>query len=229
MRATLPVVALAVFGVACSNNPAPEPVAGTPQTDQDKALYALGAVVAQNVVTFDLTAEELKMVQAGFADAASGKELPLEPTDYFPQLNELQSSRVAASAAANKQAGQEYIAKAAAAEGATQTDSGIVITTLTEGSGASPTATDTVRVHYHGTLIDGKVFDSSIERQQPAEFPLGGVIPCWTEAVQTMKVGGKARVVCPSDLAYGDASPSPTIKAGSTLIFEVELLDIVKE
>ena len=110
----------------------------------------------------------------------------------------------------------------------TKTASGIVITTLTEGTGASPKSTETVKVHYRGTLTDGKEFDSSYGRGQPATFPLNRVIPCWTEGVQTMKVGGKAKLLCPPNLAYGSRGVPGTIPADSTLIFEVELLEILK-
>ncbi len=96
------------------------------------------------------------------------------------------------------------------------------------GTGEAPKASDKVKVHYKGTLTDGTVFDSSVERNQPATFPLTGVIKCWTEGVQLMKVGGKSKLICPSDLAYGDAGRPPTIKGGATLVFEVELLEIVK-
>ncbi|HEX8908988.1 MAG TPA: FKBP-type peptidyl-prolyl cis-trans isomerase, partial [Anaeromyxobacteraceae bacterium] len=91
-----------------------------------------------------------------------------------------------------------------------------------------PKETDTVKVHYTGTLIDGKVFDSSVKRGQPAEFPLNQVIKCWTEGVAKMKVGGKAKLVCPSSIAYGDEGRPPTIPGGATLVFEVELLDVKK-
>ena len=96
------------------------------------------------------------------------------------------------------------------------------------GTGASPTADDMVKVHYTGKFIDGKVFDSSVERNEPATFPLSGVIPCWTEAVQLMKVGGKAQVTCPPELAYGDEGRPPQMRGGATLVFDVELLEIVK-
>jgi len=118
--------------------------------------------------------------------------------------------------------------KAAAEKGAKRLPSGLVITTIKEGTGRSPKATDTVKVHYHGTLPDGRVFDSSRTRGEPATFPLNGVIKCWTEGVQLMKVGGKSKLVCPADIAYGDRSPSPLIQPGATLIFEVELLAIEK-
>jgi FKBP-type peptidyl-prolyl cis-trans isomerase FkpA len=109
-----------------------------------------------------------------------------------------------------------------------KTASGIVITRLTEGTGASPKASDTVKVHYRGTLTNGKEFDSSYGRGQPASFPLNRVIPCWTEGVQTMKVGGKSKLVCPPNLAYGSRGVPGTIPPDSTLVFEVELLDIAR-
>ena len=109
-----------------------------------------------------------------------------------------------------------------------KTESGILITTLKEGSGASPKSADVVKVHYRGTLTDGKEFDSSFKRGQAATFPLNRVIPCWTEGVQKMKVGGKAKLVCPPNLAYGNRGVPGTIPADSTLVFEVELLEIVK-
>ena len=109
-----------------------------------------------------------------------------------------------------------------------KTASGIVITTLKQGSGAKPKATDVVTVNYRGTLTDGKEFDSSYKRGEPAKFPLNRVIPCWTEGVQTMKVGGKVKLLCPSALAYGSRGIPGTIPPDATLVFEVELLEIVK-
>ena len=110
----------------------------------------------------------------------------------------------------------------------TKTASGIVITTLKDGSGASPKSTDTVKVHYRGTFTDGKEFDSSYKRGQPATFPLNQVIPCWTEGVQTMKIGGKAKLLCPPELAYGKRGAPGVIPPDTTLLFEVELLEILK-
>jgi len=109
-----------------------------------------------------------------------------------------------------------------------KTPSGIVITILKEGTGNSPKATDTVKVHYRGTLTDGKEFDSSYKRGQPASFPLNRVIPCWTEGVQTMKPGGKVKLLCPGNLAYGPRGIPGTIPPDAQLVFEVELLEIVK-
>jgi FKBP-type peptidyl-prolyl cis-trans isomerase FkpA len=125
-------------------------------------------------------------------------------------------------------AGKAYLEKAAAEPGAIKTSSGLVYRELKAGSGASPQATDMVKVHYRGTLVDGTEFDSSYKRNEPATFPLNRVIPCWTEGVQKMKVGGKSQLVCPATIAYGDAGSPPTIPGGATLVFEIELLDIPK-
>jgi len=197
--------------------------AAEPQTDEQKALYALGVAMATNITSFNLSDAELEFVKAGLSDGAKGKTPPgYDPQPHFAKLQEMQKTRQAA-------ASKVVLDKAAGEKGAKRTASGLIITTIKEGTGASPKPTDTVKVHYHGTLPNGKVFDSSRERNEPAEFPLNGVIPCWTEAVQTMKVGGKSKLTCPADIAYGDRPPPGSgIPAGSPLIFEVELLDIVK-
>jgi len=121
---------------------------------------------------------------------------------------------------------QGYLEKAAAVPGAIRTESGLVYRELKAGTGPSPKATDEVKVHYRGTLVDGTEFDSSYKRNEPATFPLYQVIPCWTEGLQKMKVGGKAQLVCPSSIAYGDRGSPPEIPGGATLIFEIELLGI---
>jgi len=120
----------------------------------------------------------------------------------------------------------DVIGKAAAETGAVKTDSGMVYRSLTEGKGASPKATDIVQVHYKGTFPDGKEFDSSYKRGQPTEFPLNRVIKCWTEGVQRMKVGGKAKLTCPPSLAYGEKGAGGVIPPNATLQFEVELISI---
>jgi FKBP-type peptidyl-prolyl cis-trans isomerase len=196
------------------------------KTEEDKTLYALGAALARNVVPFELTAAELEMVNAGFADVALNKKPQVEPSTYFPKIQELQNTRMAAAAVVEKKSGDAFLAKAATGKGAKKTATGLIYTETKAGTGAAPKATDTVKVHYHGTLPNGKVFDSSVERKEPATFPLNGVIPCWTEGVQLMKVGGKSRLVCPSDIAYGDRGAPPDIKPGATLVFDVELLGI---
>jgi FKBP-type peptidyl-prolyl cis-trans isomerase len=143
-------------------------------------------------------------------------------------VNELAQKRAAAGSEEAKKKGQEFAANVAKEKSATKLESGVVIRTITAGNGPSPAAEDVVKVHYEGKLIDGTVFDSSVKRGEPAEFPLNRVVPCWTEALQKMKKGEKAQVVCPSEVAYGERGAPPNIPPGATLSFEVELLDFKK-
>lgn len=200
--------------------------AQTPKTDEQKTLYALGVHLNSQLSVFDLTAQELKFVQQGMTDAATGKKLVVEPEAKMNDLRELAQSRVQKATEKQKAKSKAFLEKAAAEKGAVKSDSGLVYTEITPGTGESPKATDIVRVHYVGTLVDGKEFDSSVKRGEPAEFPLGQIIPCWAEGVAKMKVGGKAKLVCPSDLAYGDQGRPPVIPGGAALVFEVELLEI---
>ena len=130
--------------------------------------------------------------------------------------------------AAETGAGRKYLEQAARSKGAVKSPTGVVVIMLKNGTGARPTRASTVKVHYTGKLIDGTVFDSSVERGAPATFPLGRVIPCWTEGVQKMKVGGKARLVCPPETAYGAEGAPPAVPPNAVLDFEIELLSIAK-
>ena len=198
-------------------------------TDAQKTLYALGQNISQSLAPFSLTTAELDFVKQGMTDGVAGKKSLTDANTYNPKIQALVQSRQAAIAAKSAGVGKAFLAKAAAEKGAVKTESGMVYIAMTTGTGESPAATDTVKVHYRGTSIDGKEFDSSYTRGQPAEFPLNGVIKCWTEGVQKMKVGGKARLVCPADLAYGERGSPPNIAPGATLNFEVELLGITKK
>jgi len=122
-----------------------------------------------------------------------------------------------------------YVERAAAEPGAVKTDSGMIYRELRAGSGQRPGASDVVKVNYRGMLVNGTEFDSSYKRNQPTEFPLNQVIPCWTQGVQRMRVGGKSQLVCPSDIAYGPEGHPPTIPGGATLVFEIELLDVTRQ
>ena len=203
-----------------------------PKTDEEKALYALGVIMSERigVKNFALTDQELVMVKAGMADGAQDKASlkPEELEALMPKLQELYETRTKAAADSQKTEGEAYLAKKAAEAGAEKTASGLVYIPGKEGTGATPTPEDTVTVHYEGKLVSGKVFDSSRERGEPMSFPLGGVIPCWTEGVQKMKVGGTAQLVCPPDLAYGEQG-NPAIPGNATLTFDVELLEIAKD
>jgi FKBP-type peptidyl-prolyl cis-trans isomerase FkpA len=204
---------------------APKPAA-TPQamTDDEKTIYALGLSVYNSLGQFDLSPAELEIIKRAISDAAA-KKPAVELDAWGPKIQGFAQTRGSRVAGREKGAAGAYLAKAAAETGAVKTDSGLIYREMRAGTGESPKATDTVKVNYRGTLVNGTEFDSSYKRNEPAEFPLNGVIPCWTEGVQRMKPGGKSQLVCPSDLAYGDQG-RPSIPGGATLIFEIELLEV---
>jgi FKBP-type peptidyl-prolyl cis-trans isomerase len=211
-----------------SISPANAQTAAAPKTEQEKTLYALGVLLSRNLTTFALTPQEVALVNAGIADGVRGKSQVANPEGYAPKLQQLETTRRAAIAAGEKKRGADYFTKALTNKGTVKAPAGFAISTLKAGTGPSPKASSTVKVHYEGRLIDGTVFDSSIQRNEPTSFPLNGVIRCWTEGVQMMRVGGKSRLICPSDLAYGDGGSPPKIPGGATLVFDVELLAIEK-
>jgi FKBP-type peptidyl-prolyl cis-trans isomerase FkpA len=200
--------------------------AAQPQTEDQKTLYALGVHMFKQMAIFNLSAEEYECVKQGFNDATTGNKLAADPETYIQQINQLAKTRMQVTAQKQRELSNPYLEKAAAEPGAKKTASGLIYQEIKAGTGAHPKASDFVKVNYTGTLIDGKEFDSSIKRGQPAEFPVGQVIPCWSEGVTMMKVGGKARLVCPANLAYGDKGAPPVIPGGATLVFEVELLEV---
>ena len=187
-------------------------------TEEQKTIYALGLSIYSRLGQFELTPAELDLVKKGMTDAAA-KKSAVSLDVYGPKIGALQKDR-------SSRVSNVYLAKAAAQPGSVKTASGLIYKELAAGTGDTPKATDNVKVNYRGTLVDGTEFDSSYKRNEPAEFPLNRVIPCWTEGVQKMKVGGKAQLVCPSGIAYGDNGQPPTIPGGATLIFEIELLGI---
>ena len=207
-----------------SASAAPEPT-----TDDQKTLFALGLAISQSLGSFTLSEAELELVKSGLTDGVLKRQPKVDLQAFGPKIQQLQQSRSAAASEVEKKAGAAFLTKVAAEPGAKKTESGAILITIKEGKGANPKSTDTVKVHYHGTLIDGTVFDSSVKRGEPATFGLNQVIKCWTEGVQQIKVGGKSKLVCPSNLAYGDKGAPPVIKPGATLVFEVELLEIVNQ
>ena len=204
---------------------APPSLSTSAMTDEQKAIYALGLMMKRSIDQFDLSPEELELCKRALSDGLAGKSA-LDLNEWGPKVQTLARDRAARVVIREKSASVAYLVKAAAGAGATRTDSGLIYIELAAGQGATPAATDTVKVNYRGTLIDGTEFDSSYKRGEPAQFSVGGVIKCWTEGLQRMKVGGKARLVCPSDLAYGDRG-NPSIPGGATQIFEVELLEVI--
>lgn len=211
--------------------------AAQPKTDEEKTLYAIGYLVgSRNLGPLSLKAEEMKMVERGISDGAQGKKAATDIEAQMEKVNAFAQGRSNAASDKEKLAGREYGEKAAKEPGAKKIDvdlgggrkSFLVYRTLKPGDGPSPAPSDKVKVNYEGKLTNGTVFDSSYKRGQPAEFPLNGVIKCWTEGVQRMKVNEKARLTCPSDVAYGDHGHPPTIPGGATLVFDVELLSVSK-
>ncbi len=194
--------------------------------EKDNTLYAIGTLMARQLKPLAVTEEELAQVVRGIQDAALGKELAVDANDYRPQINALTESRNQVLAQREAAESAKFVAAAAAEEGAITTDSGLVFREIVAGTGASPGPEDTVEVHYHGTLRDGTVFDSSVDDDKKVRFPLDRVIKCWTEGLQRMKVGGKARLVCPAAIAYGDRGAPPAIPGGAALSFEVELFTV---
>ena len=200
--------------------PQTEAPAAAPQSEDEKTLYSMGYQLGQAVESFDLTPAELKLVQQAMADAVAGRQPATELATYLGKIDELRKQR-------RDRFNAAFLARAAKEKGAQKLPSGLIYTPVKVGTGASPRAIDTVSVHYRGTLTDGREFDSSHSRGMPAEFPLNGVIKCWTEGVGKMKVGGKAKLVCPPEIAYGTKGAQPRIPPNAVLVFDVELLEIV--
>lgn len=224
MRKVLGLALLAsLAAVSCAKTRASGPEL---KTDDQKTLYALGLVVSENLAQFNLSEADLEIVKAGLSDGVLRRERRVDMAEFGPKIQTLAQARASAGAAVEKQAGAAFLAKASAENGAVKTPAGFVFRETAPGAGEAPKATDKVRVHYKGSLTDGTEFDSSIERGQPAVFTLNEMIPCWIQGLQMMKVGGKARLVCPAELAYGDRGRPPRIRPGATLVFEVELIGI---
>jgi FKBP-type peptidyl-prolyl cis-trans isomerase FkpA len=244
-RGLVPALCLALAGMsmAADSVPAAAPQAAAPKSaapksaakpeaaatadaEQDKALYALGVLLSRNLDSFTLSEAEFAHVKAGIVDGFHHKPAAATAEASLPQIQALQRTRATALAAHEKEAGQAYLDKAASAAGATRTASGLLYIPVSAGSGPTPTHSDRVKVNYEGRLIDGTVFDSSAQHGQAATLSVGSIIPCWTEALQLMKVGGKSRIVCPAALAYGDRGAPPKIKPGASLEFDIELVSI---
>jgi FKBP-type peptidyl-prolyl cis-trans isomerase FklB len=227
MKKTLLAMTLATTMVAVSSAQAFEL-----KNDEQKLSYSLGLVLGEKL-KMDLETMDLEAFQEGIKAVYSGTTPLLDSqqvneTMQAFQVRKMEEQRQAAAkiAQANLEAGQAFLAENGKKEGVKTTESGLQYEELTAGTGKQPTAEDTVKVHYRGTLIDGTEFDSSYARNEPVSFPLNGVIPGWTEGLQLMKEGGKARLAIPADLAYGPGGMGNAIGPNSTLLFDVELLEV---
>lgn len=224
------LLAAGLLAAAASAQTPAKPAAPAKPVDTNQALYALGVAMAGQLQTFALTEAEVAIVQKGLADAALKRPeaAKVDLRTLMPEIQRLGTERMAKVAAAEAKLADEFLAKRAAEAGAQKTASGLVYKETQAGTGASPAATDRVKVHYHGTLRTGEIFDSSVQRGEPATFGLNQVVPCWTEGLQKMKVGGKATLTCPAKIAYGDSGRPPKILPGAALSFDVELISIEK-
>lgn len=204
------------------------------QTDEQKVAYSIGLSIGANFKSQQLNLDA-DYVGAGIADALAGKEPRLSDAEMEAVMMSFQQKQMEKMQAAqdeesgkNQAASEAFLAENAAKEGVVTTESGLQYKVVTEGTGATPGPTDTVEVHYRGTLIDGTEFDSSYSRGQTVSFPVNGVIAGWTEALQLMKEGAKYELYIPSDLAYGPGGTGGPIGPNQALIFEVELISVAK-
>ncbi len=202
------------------------------KTDIDSTSYALGVLIAQqnkqslesvpggDQINIDLLAAGFRQVLKGDSTEMSAEEANEMVSGFFQKMSEKVAQE-------NLEEGNAFLEKNKAREGVTTTESGLQYEIIKEGTGPKPVDEDVVKVHYHGTLMDGKVFDSSVDRGEPAQFPVGGVIPGWVEALKLMPVGSKWKIYLPANLGYGERGAGGDIEPNSALIFEVELLEIV--
>ena len=216
------LVSVLILGTTASFAAAPEPM-----TEEQKTLYALGLAVNQSLSNFNLSEPEFELVKSGIIDGFLKQPPKVDPKAFSQKISQLQEARALVIAEAEKKAGATFLAKVAAESGAKKTESGAILKTIKEGNGATPKITDKVKVQYQGALIDGTVFDNTTKPGEPAELRVNEMSKCWVEGIQQIKVGGKSKLVCPSNLAFRDKGMPPLIKPGATLVFEIELLEII--
>ncbi len=227
MRSSLPRLLLLVLSVAL-----PVPASGggaetVKLTKEEKIIYTIGLSLAQAVQELELSEAEFQILLDGLSDAALGREPKISPSMWGRRIDGFRTQRIARARERTQAASNEFLSRAEQDPGAVRKPSGLIYTELEPGTGAQPSRNDTVRVHYHGSRADGSVFDSTRGRSA-ATFGLDAVIPCWTEGLQMMKVGGRSELVCPSEIGYGEKGVKGSIKPGAVLSFQVELLEIVQ-
>jgi FKBP-type peptidyl-prolyl cis-trans isomerase len=231
-KAALLAIGTAAALTAQDAPPAAAPAAEAPKFTESQLLETFGWFVGRRIGLSELgfNAEQTAAIIKGIQTSASGADSPYKIDEVGPELDKFMQAKQAEYTAKQRKKSDEASAKffdtIKDKKGVVALPSGLYYEILTEGAGAYPKATDTVKVHYTGTLVDGTVFDSSVQRGEPAEFPLNGVIPGWTEGVQKINKGGKIKLYVPYQLAYGEEGRPPTIPPAATLVFEVELLDI---
>ena len=220
-KVNLLIVSIALILSSCNNANYK-----TPETEMEKVSYSLGVNVATGVKAQGIESLDINAISKAINDVFEGNDLDISEEESMQVLQEYFGKIATEKQAESSEVGIAFLAENATKEGVTTTESGLQYEILSSGDGAKPNATDQVTVHYHGMLTDGTVFDSSVDRGEPATFPVNGVIPGWVEALQLMSVGDKWKLTIPSELAYGDRGAGGLIGPGATLVFEVELLGI---
>ena len=228
---------LLCLAAACSKTPkAPAENAAAPAQNQDpatvedqKTIYAMGRMSAESLEALAFNEGERDQFLKGVRDQLEHKGEPLKEQDYAQRIKTLTQSRLAIVATNERKKGEAYLEKAAAQSGAQKLPSGMIYKEVQAGTGAVPKPMDGVRLQLKLSDTEGKVLESSLERGEPVNLIVGSVFPCLAQGLQKMKAGGKAQFICPSDLAYGNQSPDPKIKPGQTLVFDVELLEVVPD
>ncbi|MDH3627262.1 MAG: FKBP-type peptidyl-prolyl cis-trans isomerase [Acidobacteriota bacterium] len=227
------LVLLVVFLVIPAWAQSPEPKSDKPSEpastdagDEDKILYSIGMLLARQVIPLGLDSRQVESMVEGLRDGALKNEPKVDAQAYAEKVQTFVTEQIKVAQAKEKDLSAAYVVETAKRPGAVQTDSGLVYEELEVGEGDMPTMEDRVRVHYHGTLRDGTVFDSSLGGA-PAEFSMSGVVRCFSEGLKRMKAGGKARITCPSDIAYGERGSPPKILPGAALTFDLELVAVI--
>jgi len=229
-KALVLTAAAAILLTSCAKKEADKAVKGEMKSEKEKISYVFGYQIGKNLKTAE-TEIDMNTLMNGLNFGLNGKDSMMteqQMMEIMQKFQEEQMKKMQTKMESAKQAGTDYLAKNKTQPGVVTTASGLQYKVITEGKGAVPKAADKVKVHYKGTLIDGKEFDSSYKRGEPVTFQVDQVIKGWGEALQLMKVGGKYQLFIPSDLAYGERGAQPDILPNSALVFEVELIDIVK-
>jgi FKBP-type peptidyl-prolyl cis-trans isomerase FklB len=221
-KINLLIVSIALIFSSCTDTATYK----TPETEMEKVSYSLGVNMASSVKQQGMETIDAQAVAKAFADVFEGNDLDISEEESMTTLQDFFGKMQAEKSAKANEAGAAYLTENGAKEGVITTESGLQYEVIASGDGAKPTTSDQVTVHYHGMLTDGTVFDSSVDRGEPATFGVTQVIKGWTEALQLMSVGDKWKLTIPSGLAYGDQGAGGMIGPGATLVFEVELLGI---